>query len=84
MKHLIILLFFTLINVICVAQNNNIWTQGNAGRNSPGRQVLSPDKCLVYSLRELYLKTILFNLLTDPEQAKTIELPTPEGKLRVY
>lgn len=61
------------------------WQQiSNTNVPTKGTQVFTPLHYSVYTMDDQYLKGVLFGLSTDPQQGKTISLPTPDGGMRDF
>lgn len=60
-----------------------LWQQVGAVP-SVDKQVIHPDRYLVYALRSQSIKALLFNLSEDPKAAVTISIPSPDGKMRSF
>jgi len=51
---------------------------------SDNKQVVHPDKYLVFSLQSQSIKNILFSLSENPSNAITMALPSPDGSMKSY
>jgi hypothetical protein len=78
-----VLTFVLLTLATSVYAYQPLW-QAVASVPSSDKQVIHPDKYLVFNLNTPGIKAMLFSLSENPKDAATISIPSPDGKMKAF
>lgn len=85
MKFIYLSLFCLMTFSVTANVRNSVWKVVNNNTvPSNGEQLLYPQTYKVFALNDTYFKSLLFSLSENPEEARLIQLPSPNGDMVTY
>jgi len=82
--------YFLFIALVCLfptlvfGAERNIWSPAAPGTFPANAQLQHPKKYIVYQLDETSLKSILYNVSSNPAEPARLSLPQPDGSFREF